>query len=93
LIPHIHRIFNERSAKHIKRERGTKQDYFSYLLRIWWDCNREGELPGKKMLWQASLQSPQTGKLEVFARLEELFSFLKQQTGLETLPEDKRDNS
>lgn len=77
---------------HIKRERGTKQDYFSYLLRIWQDFNCEGKSLRMKGLWRASLESPQTGKLEVFASLEDLFSFLKQQTGLETLPEDKRDN-
>ena len=51
------------------------QDYVSYLLRIW----RARE--GKRDVWRASLHSPQTGEQVSFRTLDELFAFLRQQTG------------
>lgn len=49
--------------------------YQSYLLRMWLveDKGTTG--------WRASLESPHSGKSTNFATLEELFRFLRQQTG------------
>lgn len=60
----------------ITEETGKHGDYVSYLLRMW----RESE---KGAVWRASLQSPHTGDLVGFARLDELFDFLRGQAGLE----------
>jgi len=54
---------------------GKKQThYISYLLRVW-RANGNGEVT-----WRASLESPHTGERLGFANLDELFSFLRQQT-------------
>jgi 3-hydroxyisobutyrate dehydrogenase/glyoxylate/succinic semialdehyde reductase len=45
--------------------------YISYLLRLWQESGKEGEL-----IWRASLESPHTGKQFGFANLEQLFEFL-----------------
>jgi hypothetical protein len=49
--------------------------YQAYLLRLW-------RVPYKgKWQWRASLDSSRTGERQVFARLEELFSFLCERCG------------
>jgi len=50
-------------------------DYMSYLLRLW----RVGQSRGAH--WRASLQRPGTEKPLWFADLEEMFAFLRAQTG------------
>ena len=50
-------------------------DYLSYLLRLW--CN-DG---GTQSNWRASLDSSLTGERHSFASLDELFVFLRRQTG------------
>ena len=52
-------------------------DYFSYLLRLWREKRQ------RRMVWRASLQGSLTGKRQNFASLEELFVFLRRQTGAE----------
>ena len=52
-----------------------RSDYLSYLLRMW----RARE--GGRDVWRASLHSPQTGERVTFRTLEELFAFLRRQTG------------
>jgi len=56
----------------------TKQqpDYISYLLRLWRVSDEE------EAVWRASLESPHTGERLAFACLEDLFDFLRQQTGV-----------
>ena len=49
-------------------------DYLSYLLRLW---RARGEVDS----WRASLESPLTGERLGFGSLDELFSFLREQTG------------
>jgi hypothetical protein len=51
-------------------------DYLSYLLRMW----RAGKRGAP--VWRASLQSPQTGERVSFAKLDDLFAFLREQAGL-----------
>ena len=53
--------------------------YISYLLRLW--------QTGSKPAWRASLESL-TGERQGFAGLEELFAFLKSQTGVERAAPD-----
>jgi hypothetical protein len=52
-----------------------QRDYQSYLLRLWRES--DGEVP----VWRASLKSSHTGKKVGFGSLEELFEFLRRQTG------------
>jgi hypothetical protein len=54
-----------------------KQRYLSYLLRLWQTSD------GKKHIWRASLQSPNTQERRGFASLEELMDYLETQTGHE----------
>jgi hypothetical protein len=53
---------------------GQAHTYFSYLLRLWQE--QDDEHP----VWRASLESAQTGEQIIFATVEELVRFLKQQT-------------
>jgi len=62
-------------------------DYLSYLLRLWRVCER-GPPDWQAPIWRASLQSPQTGKRVSFATLDDLFAFLREQTGLGSGVED-----
>jgi hypothetical protein len=52
-----------------------KQRYLSYLLRLWQTND------GKKQIWRASLQSPNTQEQRGFASLEELMDYLETQMG------------
>jgi hypothetical protein len=63
-----------------------QSDYISYLLRVWWSN-------GGKTAWRASLESPHTGERIGFASLDELFVFLRQQTGVVSDSEDSREES
>ena len=53
--------------------------YLSYLLRLW--------QTGSQPTWRASLESL-TGERQGFAGLEELFAFLRSQTGVEQTATD-----
>jgi hypothetical protein len=59
---------------------GAKEqgDYQSYLLRLW--RVSDDEEPTRR----ASLQSSRSGEQMGFAHLEELFDFLRRQTGVAT---------
>jgi len=56
---------------------GSKQprDYSSYLLRVW----RVGD--PERPLWRASLKSVHDGEQMGFASLDDLFHFLRNETG------------
>ena len=51
-------------------------DYLSYLLRLW---QVRGE---EEVVWRASLESVETRERTGFAGLDELFDFLREQTGV-----------
>ena len=61
-----------------------RRRYLAYLLRLW----KEGAAPGGEALggspdplqWRASLEWPQSGRLQAFASLEDLFAFLEEET-------------
>ena len=53
---------------------GGQADYVSYLLRLW-----RGS--GKKAVWRASLENVFTGERTGFASRDELFDFVRGQTG------------
>ena len=69
---------------------GKQSGYKSYLLRLWQDdsgdmlCSRE-EAPvdhrEDKATWRASLERSLTGQKQGFASLDDLFTFLRRQTG------------
>jgi hypothetical protein len=61
-----------------KGTRGTNEptsDYMAYLLRLW---RMRGD---RAHGWRASLVSPGSGERHGFAGLDDLFVFLRQQTG------------
>ena len=47
-------------------------NYYSYLLRLW----REGDTAP----WRASLEDPHTGQRRNFARLQDLFEVIEEET-------------
>ncbi|MFQ5593203.1 MAG: hypothetical protein ACE5HA_03555 [Anaerolineae bacterium] len=54
-------------------------DYLSYLLRLWRVVD---EVSGdERGVWRASLESALTGERKGFAGLDDLFDFLRRQTG------------
>jgi len=53
--------------------KNRRQDYLSYLLRLWWTGSEEDGV------WLASLTNPFTEERLGFASLEELFAFLQAQ--------------
>jgi hypothetical protein len=59
-----------------------RPDYLSYLLCLW-RVSGDGEFlgMGRKATWRASLESTRTGERRGFAGLDELFDFLREQTG------------
>jgi hypothetical protein len=63
--------------------RHRHRDYVSYLLRMWQDSGDEDPSRPAEATWRATLQSPHTGDLVGFARLEDLFAFLRGQTSQE----------
>ena len=52
-------------------------DYLSYLLRLWQVREKE------KVVWRASLESAYTRERKGFTNLDDLFEFLRQQTGVD----------
>jgi hypothetical protein len=58
-------------------------DYLSYLLRL-------RRVSGQEAVWRASLEDPHTGDLHNFASLEEVFDFLRAQTGAAPQPAASR---
>jgi hypothetical protein len=81
---------------------GKQSGYLSYLLRLWQDnngdtlCSRD-EAPldhtEDKAVWRASLESSLTGEKHGFASLDDLFAFLRRQTGVVSTAEDAEDRT
>jgi hypothetical protein len=59
-----------------------RPDYLSYLLRLWQVNGDEATCDEGEVVWRASLESPHTGERESFASLDDLFDFLREQTGV-----------
>jgi hypothetical protein len=63
--------------------------YLSYLLRLWRASgdaephrgNGESHYIDEQAIWRASLESSNIGGRKVFASLDDLFGFLREQTG------------
>jgi hypothetical protein len=62
-----------------------RQRYLSYLLRLWQTSD------GKKAIWRASLQSPNSEVRHGFTSLEDLMEFLTAQT--EQSEDERRESS
>jgi len=58
-------------------------EYMAYMLRIWPVRNKT------VLSWRASLENAQTGERVGFTDLDELFVYLRQQTGLESKSEER----
>ena len=60
----------------------AQPDYLAYLLRLW-RANGENssQSAAESVVWRVSLESPHTGEKKSFASLDDLFDFLRQQTG------------
>jgi hypothetical protein len=56
-------------------------EYLCYLLRLWRENDSVGAHGVETALWRASLERPQVGDRQGFASLEELFAFLRNETG------------
>jgi hypothetical protein len=57
--------------------------YLSYLLRLWRVSGDGGSHHiEKKAVWRAYLESSRTGERKVFASLDDLFDFLREQTAV-----------
>ena len=52
-----------------------QQHYLAYMLRLW-QVSSDGE-----PTWRASVESPHSGERKGFASLDDLFDFLRRQTG------------
>jgi hypothetical protein len=59
----------------VSAEEHPRPDYISYLLRLWRVDH------GRDVHWRASLQRPGTEEPLWFADLEDLFEFLRAETG------------
>jgi hypothetical protein len=59
---------------------GKQSNYFSYLLRLWRE-DAVPQCPDRKTIWLASLESSLTGERQGFASLDDLFAFLRRETG------------
>jgi hypothetical protein len=57
-------------------------EYMAYMLRIWPLRNKS------RLLWRATLENAQTGERVGFASLDELFDYLRQQTGQASRPDE-----
>ena len=57
-------------------------DYLSYLLRLWREQDAGEKNNAEPAVWHASLESSLTGRRQGFHSLDELFAFLRQETGL-----------
>ena len=59
-------------------------DYLSYLLRLWRENNAGHHHRSEKQhVWRASLENSLTGKRQGFRSLDDLFMFLRRETGVE----------
>jgi hypothetical protein len=67
----------------LTENRQRRREYVSYLLRMWQDSGDEDPSRPAEATWRATLQSPHTGDLVAFGRLEDLFAFLRGQAGQE----------
>ena len=57
--------------------------YLSYLLRLWQENDGGVICQGvERVVWRASLENSLTGKRQGFRSLDELFTFLRQETGV-----------
>lgn len=66
-----------------------KETYYSYLLRLWRTSDPQQRIQNDlQPVWRASLEGSFSGGRKAFASLEELFNFLRQQTGGQTGQEE-----
>jgi len=76
-------FLREQTRAQVEGEVEEWPDHLSYLLRLWRASDdRESQDAGGKLVWRASLESVCTGERRSFATLDDLFDFLREQTGV-----------
>ena len=60
----------------VPKDSVEQPNYFSYLLRLWRQGNAE------RPMWRASLKGVHDGEQVGFASLDDLFHFLRKETGM-----------
>lgn len=70
-------FIREQTGEQVEDTAKERRDYLSYLLRLWQVSDARGTV-----VWRASLESVRTGELRVFASLDDLSDFLREQTGV-----------
>jgi hypothetical protein len=78
-------FLRERTGERVGGKVDWQSGFLSYLLRLW----REGGEGGGA--WRASLEETGAGELKLFSSLDELFDYLRAQTGIVEGCEDKAD--
>ena len=68
-----------------QRTEELQTDYLAYLLRLW---RMQGDGAAG---WRASLMTPASGERHGFANLDDLFLFLRRQTGAGSEGDDDKD--
>ena len=58
-----------------------RPDYLSYLLRLWREYDEASNHRRPQVVWRASLENTLAGKRQGFRCLNDLFTFLQQETG------------
>jgi hypothetical protein len=64
-------------------EPGEWPRYLSYLLRLWRVDTGGEDIRMGRAVWRGSLEGSLTGERRGFSSLDELFDFLRRQTGTE----------
>jgi hypothetical protein len=59
----------------------AQPEYLSYLLRLWRENDGRRVHGVETAVWRASLERPQEGERHGFATLEDLFAYLRKETG------------
>ena len=61
----------------------VRPEYYSYLLRVWRESDDEQfHRRTSQAVWRVSLENALTGKRYGFGGLDELFKFLRRETGM-----------
>jgi hypothetical protein len=76
-------FLREQTNEQVEGTVAERPDCLSYLLRLW-RVGDDGEShhAGGMGVWRASLESVRTGERKVFASLDDLFDFLREQAGV-----------
>lgn len=85
-------VYYKRTQDGVGAMAKKQPDYLSYLLRLWRVSGEGSRRREGKAVWRASLESSRTGERRGFASLDDLFDFLREQTGVSSdVSRDKKE--